>query len=132
VKSNMATASTPAEAEAEAQPRGAVDARRRWEPRRAARHIARYNRFLYFNISLRLLTLLAHAERNGYITQLDVRRLFSRNKRGKKSYAFIYDAVANGYLRRVGPRRSGDAAYTLTEKGVEALAVAREMLDAPK
>jgi len=47
------------------------------------------------------------------------------------AYGFLYNAVANGYFGRVGPRGRGDTAYTLTEKGAEALAVAREILGTP-
>jgi DNA-binding PadR family transcriptional regulator len=120
---------TGATASVEAPPQPSV--KTHWEPRLRVKRITTHSKFLYFNTTLRLLALLAHAERKGYITLIDVRKLYSLNKRSRKAYGFLYNAVANGYFRRVGPRGRGDTAYTLTEKGAEALAVTREILGTP-
>jgi len=78
----------------------------------------------YLNVSLRVLAVLALAEKKGEITIRDAGGLYRVNRRGRKATALVAHMARDGFLAR-GKERG---VYTLTEKGAEALMVARYIL----
>jgi len=73
-------------------------------------------KFDYLNLTLRGLVVISKALRKGYVTNQDVRELYSLHKRSKRGENFLRNMVSEGYLKRAGYDK-----YVLTEKAYDAL-----------